>query len=239
MHFIFRLGLISALLVIVVHCQGARGGSRGGSSSGIRGGSRGTIRTSGGSTCQGDNCKQSGVIVGSVIGGLFGTLAVIFGTVYCYRRWKRRSMRSSTVFAVSGTPQRSQTYEKVCFETGIWSSRYCQYNKWHGPYQLSLLFDRTLSKVNGHGTDDVGAFVVDGMYSSETQQITLTKVYKQGTGDPTENFGHTVAIQLTWNSNHNQFEGKWLVQTSNYHGEDKFELKFEKNAEIFIKEMKF
>ena len=59
------------------------------------------------------------------------------------------------------------------------------------------------SIMNDHGKDDVGAFVVDGMYSSETQQITLTKVYKRGTGDPTENFGHKVAIQLTWNSNHN------------------------------------
>ncbi|CAF1395817.1 unnamed protein product, partial [Didymodactylos carnosus] len=37
-------------------------------------------------------------------------------------------------------------------------------------------------------------------------RIGLTKRYKEGTGDPTQNFGHTVTLQLCWNSDHDQFE---------------------------------
>ncbi len=33
-----------------------------------------------------------------------------------------------------------------------------------------------------------------------------------------------------WNSAQNQFEGKWYVQTSQYSGADRCELKFEENS---------
>jgi hypothetical protein len=46
-------------------------------------------------------------------------------------------------------------------------------------------------------------------------------------------------IKLTWSAIHDQFEGKWLVQTSKYRGEDKFELKFENTTETLIQETKF
>ena len=81
-------------------------------------------------------------------------------------------------------------------------------------------------KVTGSGSDDIGTFTIDGTYSVKTRRIGLTKKYQVGTGNPSENLGHQVTIQLTWNAQNNQFEGKWYVQTSKYHGEDKFELKF-------------
>jgi hypothetical protein len=55
----------------------------------------------------------------------------------------------------------------------------------------------------------------------------LTKNYQAGTGNRAENLGHHVTIQLIWNSDSHQFEGKWYVRTNKYHGEDKFELKFD------------
>jgi len=111
------------------------------------------------------------------------------------------------------------------FQSGIWSSRYYQYNTWHGPAQFSLFFDPLSTNITGSGTDDVGTFTIDGTYSTESHRIGLTKKYKLGTGNQKENLGHEVTIQLTWNSHNNQFEGKWYVQTSKYNGEDKFELK--------------
>jgi hypothetical protein len=85
--------------------------------------------------------------------------------------------------------------------------------------------------ITGSGTDDVGTFTVDGIYSVKTSRVGLTKRYQAGTGDPSENLGHQVTIQLTWNTQNNRFEGKWYVQTSKYHGENKFELKFNEQQE--------
>lgn len=75
----------------------------------------------------------------------------------------------------------------------------------------------------------MGAFTIDGIYSSQTRRIGLTKIYQRDTGDSFENVGHQVTIQLTWNAHKYLFAGKWYVQTHRYHGEDAFELVF--NAE--------
>ncbi|CAF1539891.1 unnamed protein product, partial [Rotaria sordida] len=81
--------------------------------------------------------------------------------------------------------------------------------------------------ITGSGSDDIGTFTIDGIYSVETRRIGLTKTYTRGTGNQLENLGHQVIIQLTWNVQNDQFEGKWYVQTSKYHGENRFELKFD------------
>ncbi|CAF1286552.1 unnamed protein product [Rotaria sordida] len=120
--------------------------------------------------------------------------------------------------------------EKYPFETGVWSFRYYQYDKWHGPYRVLLTFDRSLGKVTGQGTDDVGSFTFDGIFSSENFRLALTQQYEAGTGDPTQNLGHTSTIQLTWNSDNNQFEGAWYVRTHKYSGDGEFELKFEADS---------
>ncbi len=80
--------------------------------------------------------------------------------------------------------------------------------------------------ITGSGVDDIGLFTVDGTYSVEPCRIGLTKKYQASIGNRSENLGHQVTIQLAWNAQNDQFEGKWYVQTSKYHGEDKFELKF-------------
>ncbi|CAF1423067.1 unnamed protein product [Rotaria sordida] len=86
------------------------------------------------------------------------------------------------------------------------------------------------SKVTGQGTDDVGSFTFDGIFSSENFRLALTQQYEAGTGDPTQNLGHTSTIQLTWNSDNNQFEGAWYVRTHKYSGDGEFELKFEADS---------
>jgi hypothetical protein len=81
-------------------------------------------------------------------------------------------------------------------------------------------------KVTGWGSDNIGTFSIDSNYSVKTNRSGLTKIYQSGTGNPSENLGHEMIIQLIWNEKNHQFEGKWYVQTSKYRGKDKFELKF-------------
>jgi hypothetical protein len=152
----------------------------------------------------------------------------------CYRnRCKGRLRQNNSTFTNLTTSRnpRQDAYDTNPFQSGIWSSRYFQYKRWHGPYQFSLSFDPQLMKVTGSGSDDVGIFAIDGIYSDTTRQMDLTKIYQAGTGNPSENLGHQVTIQVTWNAQNNQFEGKWYVHTSKFRGEDKFELKFNRQDE--------
>jgi hypothetical protein len=128
-------------------------------------------------------------------------------------------------------PNRQKTKDEVDnvnpFQSGLWSSQYFQYGKRHGPHQFPLTFDPQSVKVMGSGSDDIGSFTIDGIYSIQTYRIGLTKIYQEGTGNPTENFGHlhVVTIQLTWNKRKRQFEGKYYVVKPKY-DEGRFKLKF-------------
>jgi len=82
-------------------------------------------------------------------------------------------------------------------------------------------------RVTGSGTDDVGTFTIEGIYSDKTNRIGLTKKYIPGTGNPSQNLGHEVTIQLEWNARTRQFDGKWYIQTSEYEHSNKYEIKFD------------
>ncbi len=114
------------------------------------------------------------------------------------------------------------------FQSGTYNMRYYQYHKWHGPSLVQLEFKD--GHVHGNGHDDVGSFTVTGNYSTSDNHLTLFKQYKRGTGDRYENLGHQVTIDLKWNDSVQYFNGKWVVKTANYSGEDKFELKFRQHV---------
>ncbi|CAF4457270.1 unnamed protein product, partial [Rotaria sp. Silwood2] len=109
------------------------------------------------------------------------------------------------------------------FQSGFYNMRYYQYFKWHGPFLIRFEFNN--GNVQGNGTDDVGSFDVTGCYSVQDNHMTLTKQYQRGTGDPHQNLGHQVKIDLKWNDQAQKFDGQWVVRTANYSGQDKFELK--------------
>ena len=123
-----------------------------------------------------------------------------------------------------------ETQDLNQFELGLWSSRYYQYDTRHVLHRFWLIFDPETWKVTGSGSDDVGTYTIDGIYSIKTYRIGLTKIYQKETGDPQQNLGHNVTIQLCWNSIRRQFEGKWFVQTNKYNDGNKFELKLEKSS---------
>ncbi len=74
---------------------------------------------------------------------------------------------------------------------------------------------------------DPQSMIVTGIGSNETNRIDLTQTYQAGTGNQSENLGHQVTIQLIWDAQNDQFEGKWYVKMSQYHDEDKFQLNFD------------
>lgn len=125
----------------------------------------------------------------------------------------------------------TQMIDIKLFQSGPWESQYFQYNKWHGPRSVELSFDAEQSKVTGSGSDDIGMYIIDGIYSTETRRLGLTKTYQYGTGNGLENLGHTVTIQLEWDRNKNHFEGKWYVRTAKFKGSGDFILKSDKQQQ--------
>ncbi|CAF1284930.1 unnamed protein product [Rotaria sp. Silwood1] len=209
---------------MVVQCPGGGGrGGSGGSSS-----SRGSSRRSGkGSTlCFSDGCEPIAVLFSIFIVIVMVGIILCIILTYCDQCMSGKPSQVNEDFIRQDFVTHDKD-ERYPFETGVWSFRYYQYNKWHGPYQVPLTFDRFLGKTTGQGTDDVGSFIFDGIFSPETLRLALTQKYEAGTGDPQQNLGHTSTIQLIWNANNNQFEGTWYVRTHQYSGEGEFELKLE------------
>jgi hypothetical protein len=169
-----------------------------------------------------------------IVGSIFGSSAGVFLLIYCCKFLGRRKATPANSIRVNNALQINalNTQNLPVFQSGKWSSRYYQYERWHDWHQLSLSFDPKRLKVSGNGSDHVGTFKMLGTYSIKKHRMNLTKTYQGGTGDRTENIGHKVTIQLIWNSAVGQFEGKWRVKTSNYHDENKFELKYENLQEL-------
>ncbi|CAF0992986.1 unnamed protein product [Adineta steineri] len=221
MHSIFRVFLIITVFTIAIYCQGG-GGSRSGSRSRS---SRSFSSYRSSQNCTNGTCQQQDTIIGYTIAG---SALIIFG-IACYQIWWQGRPAHSNATYIDLPSNEAELQESNHFISGFWSSQYYQYNIWHGPYQFSLLFDSETQKVTGNGSDDVGMYTIEGIYSTRTNRMGLIKTYKKGTGNPIQNLGHDVTIQVVWNSNQHQFEGKWYVRTNKYSGQDKFHLNLEKS----------
>ena len=128
----------------------------------------------------------------------------------------------------------SQVIDLKLFQSGPWTSEYSQHNKPHGPHYVDLLFDDQKFEVTGAGLDDVGMYTLHGFYSTQTRRMGLTKTYQLGTGNPTQNLGHTVLIQVEWSRTSNQFEGKWYVRTRKFKGSGEFKLRSNRQQLPFL-----
>jgi hypothetical protein len=158
-------------------------------------------------------------------------ILVAAGIIICWRNCKNKEHLNNSAFVNSENQNihQQEGYNDILFQSGIWSSRYFQYGRWYGPHQFPLSFDVQLMKITGVGSDDVGTFTIDGIYSLKTNRIGLTKIYQAGTGDSSKNFGHQVTIKLTWNAKHHLFDGSWYIQTDTYYDQAEFQLKFQNN----------
>jgi hypothetical protein len=185
--------------------------------------------------CTSINCRRyTAVIAGSIAGGFIAIASLLICITYCYCRCRRRPSQANITFV--NTINHKTTKYTFCdinlFKSGIWSSRYLQFGIWHGPIYFSLLFDSQLLKVTGSGSDDIGRFTIDGIYSNKTGRIGLMKTYRFDSTTRIEHLDHQIIIQLIWNSEMRQFEGTRYVRTKTYREENKFELKFNKQQRI-------
>ncbi|CAF1173020.1 unnamed protein product, partial [Adineta steineri] len=219
MSIIFRIILIIAVLTISIYCQGG-GGRRSRSRSSRSFSSYRSARNCTDSICQQQDTVAEYAIVGCVL--------IIFG-IACYYIRRQGSPAHSNATYVDLPSNEVQLQESNQFISGVWSCQYYQYNIWHGRYRFSLVFDSETQKVTGNGSDNVGVYTIEGIYSSRTNRMGLIKTYQKGTGNPIQNLGHDVTIQVVWNSNQRQFKGKWYVRTNKYSGQDKFKLKLKKS----------
>jgi hypothetical protein len=189
---------------------------------------------SGSIDCSTSNCRQhTTIIAGSIVGGGIGMILVIVGIVLYYSRCKGRPSQTNLKFVNSTNHNTSKCdlYDTTLFKSGIWSSRYLQFGLWHDFHLSVLLFDPQSFKITGSGSDNIGMFTIDGTYSPKTRRIGMIKAYQLGTGNRLDKFDYQMIIQLIWNSETRQFEGKWYVQTKKYRGENKFELRFSKQQQ--------
>ena len=114
------------------------------------------------------------------------------------------------------------------FQSGGFLSYYQQYNTFHGPFEMKLAFYPQAGYiVHGGGTDDVGMYVIKGVYSPRTLRMGLEKYYQKGTGNPMENLGHTVTVQVEWNPTQAQFYGKYYVVTPKHRDKNLFIIQFQ------------
>ncbi|CAF1213483.1 unnamed protein product [Adineta steineri] len=184
--------------------------------------------------CSKGNCQNhTTIIAGSIIGGGTGIILLFIVTLLCCHHSKGRPLQTNLKFVNSTNHKiyKHELYDVTIFTSGIWSSRHYQSGMWHSFSYFMLSFDPKLFKVTGSGLDNIGIFTIDGTYSIETGRMGLIKTYQLGTKKRTEDFKYQMIIQLTWNSETHQFEGKWYVQTNKYRGTDKFQLKFTKQQQ--------
>lgn len=150
----------------------------------------------------GTDGKTVGIIVGSVVGGVI--LLLCLKICCCYGGYragilKGRPLRSNSTYVNNGTAIQYNMSKQI-FISGTFVSYYEQYKKLHGPFNINLGFHPQAGHiVHGAGIDNIGAYTITGVYSPRTLRMGLEKNYQRGAGNPSENLGHKVTIQVEWN----------------------------------------
>jgi hypothetical protein len=180
--------------------------------------------------------STTGAIVGGVIGGIVLLIFCCFCIVCLigipFQQLKGRPFRSNSSYINTGVAMQYDMSKSV-FISGAFESYYYQYNKYHGPHNLKLGFYPEAGYiVHGGGVDDVGTYIITGIYSPRTLRMGLEKHYQIGTGNSSENLGHIVTIQVEWNFQNQQFEGKYYLRTSRHRDENLFIIRFQHSKHI-------
>ena len=102
------------------------------------------------------------------------------------------------------------------------SGEYEQYGRWHPMQNFDVQFseadDNQRRRISGFGRDTVGKYVLKGKYYHGTARLSIEKQYESGTGDPSQNLGHTVRLHLEWVGSRQEFMGTFHVSTSKWTG---------------------
>lgn len=170
-------------------------------------------------------------IVSSTVGGSI-SIAIFVGFCVCFftcilPSLKGRPLRSKKVYVNAALKFESNISDAI-FISGTYASYYYQDKKYHGPFDIKLGFYPSAGNiVHGGGKDDVGTYIIVGIYSPRTLRMSLEKRYQLGTGNPEKNLGHSETIQVKWKHSNQDFEGKWYRRTTLDHSENKFLIQYE------------
>ena len=93
-------------------------------------------------------------------------------------------------------------------------------------HDIFLHFNKRLGEVmlydERRPSDAIGSYSVTGKFKEGKSGLTLQKHYISGTGNPSQNLGHTVKTRLRYNRKTKEFWGIWIVNTFAYQGTGKF-----------------
>ena len=106
------------------------------------------------------------------------------------------------------------------FINGMYKGYYTLNGQKHKIEQLKLSFVGNL--VSGYGTDNIDDYNINGIYSTETQRMSLNKKYVRGIrtiSNPAINQRYTITIQLEYQGDggkKKKFRGNWFIQSDSY-----------------------
>lgn len=117
------------------------------------------------------------------------------------------------------------------FPSCTWRGFYHQYGSQHTLCSFPLHFSEEGGRVEGEGTDDVGRYVVSGLYNPATRKVAFRKEYLWGSStvggevDWRENKGHAVEYRGEALGGPGEgFAGTWWIRTASYTGRGIFRL---------------
>ena len=183
----------------------------------------------------------AGIIVAIAVPiGLSILIPVLICCIVCcataYRRFGKRLIKAlpSNDIYVQGGNYIEYGIGDLIFRSGSYETYYFQYGTRHGPFPMKLgFYPQAGYVVHGGGKDDIGTFVISGIYSPNTLRMGLTKKYQIGTGNPNENLGHEVMIQVEWNNEQQEFKGQYYLKTSQHVDRNEFVIRPQIQTSIY------
>ncbi|CAF4064640.1 unnamed protein product [Rotaria sp. Silwood2] len=182
-----------------------------------------------------DKGKINGVPIAPIVGGAVGgviSIAILVGFCVCFFTCILPCMKGRPLcfpkFYIHGAIPMGSDISDSIFISGTFASYHYISGEYYGPYDIGLGFYPEADHiVHGKGKDDIGIYVITGIYSRKTLRMSLKLHYQLGTGNPEENLGHTAIVQVKWNRSNEQFEGKYYVRNTLHHDENKFVIRYE------------
>ena len=121
---------------------------------------------------------------------------------------------SNEHYIQDGTVKEPSNLTESVFISGIFQYYYFQCETARGPFSMRLDFNSHAEyTVEGGGEDDIGTYVITGVYSPKTLRMGLKKQYQARTGNSSANLGHKITIQVQWSVVRQQFDGKYYLRT--------------------------
>lgn len=179
-----------------------------------------------------DSSKTSGIIAGSVIGGVLFLICMcgmcVTGIYLCTHFIHGQPLRPNKIYVCTGHRVQSNVSDKI-FQTGSFLGYYYKDGIWNGSDQYEfILHSQVDHTLHGKGTDDKGTFVINGIFSPRTLRMAFNKKYQSGCeGDVLTNS----TIQVQWNPATQNFQGKYYLKAGQRGEEGKYVIQLKDSNE--------